>query len=217
MNICSLRAMTLSNDPYVFTVADIPVVVSEDTFVLLRRRFSPILRLNTLSMGSDVGVFEGDILEDVDGSRWYVGYESGFVAYSMGRGKRRFLYDFVELKVVSRMTADEFQAFKFKKTKIKFKYQDYIFIVNDIVGKYRDDLLTQNIRGRVRVSELQQALSIVIDGKRMYLGDLYRGYPVIMCFGRICIQNEFGIYDVLERSYLQKRMKGDFLYESEGD
>lgn len=203
MNICSLRALTLDNKLYAFTVADIPVAVGEDTFVLLKRRFSPILQLNTIVIGSDVGVYVGDILKG-DDELWYVCYESGFAAYTKGREKKRLLYEFDTLDVVGQMTEEEKVEMGFKKLKLKFKYNGYIFTQMDIVGRYKDDLVLRNIQGRVMSSDIQQDLITSIGGKKVYLGDLYRGLPIFMCWGRICIQTEFGVYDILEKGYIQQ-------------
>lgn len=208
MNICSLRALTLDNKLYTFTVADIPVAVGEDIFVLLKRKFSPILQLSSIVLGSDVGVYVGDVVVDENGDEWYICYESGFVAYSMVGERRKLLYEFNRMTVVRQLTVGERESFGYKKNKLKFKYQEFIFTLLDIVGKYNDDMLTQNIPGRVKTSDVQQDLLVSLDGKRVYLGDLYRGFPVLMCHGRICIQNEFGVYDILEGSYITK-MRGD--------
>ena len=66
MNVYSLRAMTLDNKPIEFTVLDVPVIVGEDRCVLLNRKFSPILKYSTIVIGSDIGLYVGDVLKDME-------------------------------------------------------------------------------------------------------------------------------------------------------
>ena len=82
MNVYSLRAMTLDNKPIEFTVLDVPVIVGEDRCVLLNRKFSPILKYSTIVIGSDIGLYVGDVLKDMAGNLWYVTYNRGFMAVS---------------------------------------------------------------------------------------------------------------------------------------
>ena len=70
MNVYSLRAMTLDNKPIEFTVLDVPVIVGEDRCVLLNRKFSPILKYSTIVIGSDIGLYVGDVLKDMAGNLW---------------------------------------------------------------------------------------------------------------------------------------------------
>lgn len=209
MNICSLRAETLEGKPYEFTVADIPVVTGENEFVLLNRKFSPILKYDTIVLGSDVGIYVGDILLDDAGSEWFVTYKCGFVALKLDDpSTRRMLYEFRELKVIRYATEEEKAKIITEKIKIKFKYQGHIFVITDIVGRLGEGLVVKNIPSKmlpVHSEEVQQSTLMSRGGKRLYFGDLYKDLPIIMCYGRVGVQTEFGVYDIFGSNYIIRK------------
>lgn len=204
MNICSMRTQTLSGELYAFTVQEVPVIVGEDTLVLLNRNFSPILKLSTLRLGSDVGVYVGDVLQGEGGSEWAVMFDFGFTAVNLQSRKRRMLYEFDELIVTRQLSLEEERLAGVEPTKFKFKFQGLVFMLADIVGVYQNRLLVQRVRERVNLDEIQQHAGFTLDGKRMYYGDLYKGHPTFMCYGRCCIQTESGVYSIHEDKYIIK-------------
>lgn len=204
MNICSMRAQTLQGKLCEFTVHDIPVITGPDALVLLNRRFSPILKRSTIRLGSDVGVYVGDVLRDRDGSEWFVVYSCGFAAINMQTRERRVLYAFDKLVVTRQLSPQEEQSLGVLTGKFKFKYQGLVFPLMDIVGKYQDTMLVCGMQERVNLGEVQQDTGMSRNGKRVFYGDLYKGMPVIMCYGRISVQTEFGVYDILEGNYIMK-------------
>lgn len=203
MNVFSLRARTLSGSWYSFTALDAPVQVGDDTFVLLGRKFSPTLQFSTIVAGSDVGVYVGDILEDADGE-WVVSYERGFRAKHLITGKTKPLYEFDKLNVTRDATKEEWQRLKVRTAKPVFKYRDYYFNLASIIGKYRRDLVVLNVQERVKVLEVKQETRVTIKHRRIFLGDEFKGSPVVMYYGAICTQNEFGAYDILAKRYIIK-------------
>lgn len=203
MNVYSLRAMTLDNKPIEFTVLDVPVIVGEDRCVLLNRKFSPILKYSTIVIGSDIGLYVGDVLKDMAGNLWYVTYNRGFMAVSKN-GEMRPLSDFRRLKVERQVTQRERELYCPVTYKCKYRYRDKIFVHEDIVGKLKDKLVVSKVGQLVVPEEIQQDTDIYIDDKRIFLGDEYEGKKVLMCYGRICTQSDLGAYDIIRKEYLTK-------------
>lgn len=207
MNIYSMRAETLSGDPYEFTVLDAPIIMGENKFVLVNRKFSPILKFDTITLGSGVGVYVGDVLRDVDGSEWYVAYGRGFYAVHMTKHVKRKLYEFDVLNPVRRLQPEEYEIYHVRKPKLKFKYQGEVFTINDIIGKLNDVIIIRQLSAKVPSSEIQQFTNFMYNKKHIYLGDQYKGMPVVLCYGRVCVQNEFGAYDIASNEYIIKNRR----------
>lgn len=207
MNVYSMRADTLSGKPYEFTVLDAPIIMGENRFVLVNRKFSPILKLDTVTLGSGVGVYVGDVLRDVDGSEWYVAYGRGFYAVHMEKRIRRKLYEFEILNPVRRLKPEEFEAYHVRRPKLKFKYQGEVFTLSDIIGKLNDVIIIRQLSAKVPPSEIQQFTNFMYNKKHIYLGDQYKGMPVVLCYGRVCVQNEFGAYDIASKEYIIKKQE----------
>lgn len=203
MNVYSLRAMTLDNKPVEFTVLDVPVIVGEDKCVLLNRKFSPILKYSTIVIGSDVGVYVGDVLRDMAGNLWYVTYNRGFMAVSK-QGEMRPLSDFRRLKVERQATQKEKELYCPVTYKCKYRYGERIFVHEDIVGRLDEGIVVAKVGRLVLPDGVQQDTDIYIDDKRIFLGDTYEGKKVLMCYGRICTQSDLGAYDILRKEYLTK-------------
>lgn len=204
VNIYSLRALTLDDKLYEFTVLDIPVMVGENKCVLLNRRFSPIIQYDTITLGSDVGVYVGDVLRDRMGNLWYVTYNCGFCAVSKETGEKRKLFEFSTLNVVRQATRSELARYCNTNIKFKFKYRGKPFVFMDIIGKLGNKMLVTGFDRELELDEIQQDTGISVSGKRMYLGDLYKGSKTLQCFGRLCTQSEFGAYDITTKEYITK-------------
>lgn len=206
MSICSLRAHCRyeTKKTVTFTIADIPLLIGEDVFVLLKRPFSPILKLDTLVLGTDTDVFQHDVLES-DGELWFVVFDRGFVAYNKDKTKRRFLYEFDKYKVVREMTEEEITRFNSKLYTMKFKYGTKIFTIKNVVGMYQSKIMVSSVSHAFDTSEIHQDTNVPLSRFRTYYGELYKGRKLIMCYGRVCIQNEFGVYDIVEGTYITRK------------
>lgn len=202
MNVFSLRAKTLDDKFYQFTVLDVPVITGENTVVLLGRKFSPMLKYDTIVVGSDVGVYVGDVLRDEDGTEWIATYDRGVKAKSIPDRRTKYLYEFKRLRVVRQATKEEWRTYRVSTPILVFKYKDYTFDLSHIIGKHRRDLVVLNIPDSVNVKDVKQSARATIKRQRIFLGDEYKGSPVVMCYGCLCIQNEFGAYDIFSRKYI---------------
>lgn len=206
MNVCSMRAKTLTGDFYEFTVLDIPVLTGGDELVLLGRKSSPILKYSTITIGSDVGVYVGDVLYE-DGQEWYVSMCKGVMACSFTTSEWKRLYNFKSLNVVRQVTEKEWKRYNIGAFQIRFKCRGTVFFIADIVGKYKRDLIVTIFKGRVNVNEVQQDVATTIKRRRIFLGDEYMNSKIIMCYGSLCIQDNFGVYDIIERQYIMQNQE----------
>ena len=68
----------LSEDTEIFTILDIPVLITEDNGLILQNKpNSSILDGSSIVIGSDTDLFEDDLVETEDGNRWYIKYKKG--------------------------------------------------------------------------------------------------------------------------------------------
>lgn len=204
MDVCSLRAATLDGKLITFTVADAPMVLGNNSIVLLNHCFSPILRASTLDMGSDVGVYMGDVIRE-DGKDWFVDYVQGFEARTLDRTETKYLYEFEELRPYRVATDEERKKAKINRKRMKFKYHDKVFTMYDIIGVNSRKIITPNIFELVSVDEIRQSSLLRVGRRSIYFGDKYKGMTVVMCYGRICVQGEFGLCDLVTNHYIIKR------------
>lgn len=203
MNVMSLRARTLDGSWYSFTVLDAPVWIGDDRCIIVGRKFSPIIKLSTITLGCDLGIYVGDILQDEFGE-WIVKYFRGMRAVNMKTRKTRRLYEFKNLWVVRDATPEELELFGISSPQILLKYDDMCFGVKMIIGKYRNDLVVQSSAYPVEMQRVKQYVATFSSRQRLFLGDAYKGSQIIMCYGAVCIQNEFGAYDIVDRRYIIK-------------
>ena len=206
MSFCSMRAHSYNDASKTvgFTVADIPLVINNDSFVLLNRQFSPILRLDTVVLGSDVGVYQNDVLS-CEGELWYVIFDEGFVASTYDKTHRKYLYEFNTLNVVREMTKEEREHFGVKPRRMRFKCDSKVFTLEDIIGKYQSKIIVSPISYAFPADDVYQDTHVHIRLGRSYFGELYKGRKLIMCYGRVCVQNEFGVYDIVEGKYITRK------------
>ena len=65
-----MRALTLDDEIFEFTIGDVPTGIKPGIFVCLRKPGTPLLKQDTIRRGDpDTHLFEGDLL-DMDGERW---------------------------------------------------------------------------------------------------------------------------------------------------
>lgn len=207
MNIFVLRAkdFTAEREYHKFTIADAPCIIDDGRIATLSRPHSPILDAENVDLGSDVGVFVGDIVQDpMDKTLWIVSYNLGFLATNLDTKAVRTFLDFKNIKFIRRGSQEERERYRVDKQGIYFKWRDIRFGLRHVVGLYKDHLIITKVRDLVPITEVQQDLNMSIDDERLFLGDRYKGYPVIMCYGRICVQTTLGAYDILHGEYILK-------------
>lgn len=204
-----MRAEKITGGFYEFTALDAIAQIGDDEFVLTARKWSPRLILSTLTLGSDIGIFEGDIVNN----EWLVKHKGGFFAENKNTGEQKYLYEFDNPVVTGFEKQTGYR-------RIVFKCRNYCFGASQFRGKYHSGILIAGIRGSVAVKEIQQNTGVHrIDdkictpdhtfkgmkcNKELFLGDMYEGLPLILCYGRVCVQYPEGVYDICDNKFIRK-------------
>lgn len=190
MTSYKFRAMSVTGEPYIFTMLDIPTKITQDTFVLSLVPNSPILRYDTIVRGMDCfDLFEGDRIE-VDGTEYTIVYQKGFVAMTDDRHSLK-IADIKDYKVLSISSTPS--------KSLMFRYRGTTISIANIVGAYSDYVILNNVKGHIDPSEIQQDAAFSINRNRIFFGDLYNGYPVFMHKGCACIRVNGEVYDILSK------------------
>lgn len=184
-----MRALTLDDEIFEFTIGDVPTGIKPGIFVCLRKPGTPLLKQDTIRRGDpDTHLFEGDLL-DMDGERWVVSYERGFYVINEDY-QIKYLYDLKDYKVVSNTYCEEPPVPVNYRNKHLFKYKDKIFRLNDIVGAAKNgNLILRAISRTVPAVCVKQECGIAYLGQRVYLGDRFEGKTVVLKYGRVCLRD----------------------------
>lgn len=191
MNYFIMKARTLSDEWYEFSLADIPTLQNREQFVLMSKPGAPILSNQRLLRGDrEFGVFEGDVVKAL-GRLWLICYERGFHAINTDYSIKH-LYQLGEFDKVGYCT--EFMGLPpitFKR-RFLFKYKEQIFRLEDIVGAYDGKLLLRSVSAPVDASEIQQDCGVRCGGPLLYLGDEVKESSIRLAGGRIVIDGGNG-------------------------
>lgn len=210
MNTYPFKVLTSTGDFYSADVRDIPVYISAHTFILALRSksrcgaCSPICTDQQFLLGSDLGVFEGDLLEDADGSLWVVRYQCGFKAQNVETRVSKFLYRFKHIKVVGSYQDSPIPVKLINKHHINYKYDGSIFQLDAILGPYLDNMFIRQIPGIVSPNEIQQDAGLTRGRSRLYFGDTYKGGVVTLKYGRLVVPTNCGLWDIEKLEFINK-------------
>lgn len=208
MNVFSLRARTLKGEFYVFTVLDVPVITGENVITLLGRKFSPLLQLDSVVVGTEEGLFVGDVIRDANREKYIITYNNGVRAISKRTRKLYALYELEGIRVIGQASRSERVKYRVSTPELVFRCNDTLFTLNDIIGKHRRDLIILSTPEPMRVEDVRQNTHVVINRQTIFLGDTYLGKQVTFVCGCVCIQNEFGAYDILNKQYIIRKSGG---------
>lgn len=203
MSTCSMRAERFDGKGYFsFSLDDAPCYLGENMLVLLRRRMTPILKMNTIELCSDLNTHVNDIVRRAgEEELWIVQYDAGFIAINLVSGERRDLHELRPFAKVRRATEQERQDFSINVLKLRYKYKDHEFELEDIIG-YRDGkLLVRRVPELVHPLEIVQDMGFTINEQTVFLGEPYRDYSTVMCYGRVCVQTKLGAMDIQTKKY----------------
>lgn len=183
MNSFKLRAKAVTGEFVNFTLYDLPIKVSDSTFVLLSSPGTPILKYDLILRGdNDSNLYEGDIIS-YDDTLWVICYERGFYAISVDYTTMS-LPD-KDIKVVGNYFDTDFPVRINTKKKHLFKHKDIVFRLQDIVGGYDNKLIVRSISDPISPDDVQQEVCARYDKKRIYLGDIVNGVTVSTVNGRL--------------------------------
>lgn len=196
MHYYIMKALTHDKCWFEFTMHDLPTMFSATEFVLLGRPNTPRLYINSIRRGDvESNLYEGDIIK-MDGTQWLICYERGFYAINASYVVRNLytLKDYELLGTCSDMKSPVPINFR---TKYLFMYGDTIFRLHDIVGAYDGKLLLRCISNPVAVDDIRQECCVAYAGNRVYLGDCIEGGIVELHGGRITLNRNNEITDLI--------------------
>lgn len=196
MNCFIMKALTLDNDWFEFTIKDIPTLFNSNEFVLLNRPNTPKMLVNSIRRGdAESGLYEGDVIVE-DGIQWLICYERGFYAINTDF-VIKYLYKLNDYEVIGDCkTVDTKIPIVFRQRYL-FKYNEKIFRLQDIVGAYQDKFLLRSVSNPVPPEDVKQECCITYNGVRVYLGDVFDGYTVELHGGRITLCKDGEIQDLI--------------------
>lgn len=192
-----MKARTLNDMWFQFTINDVPTRFNPTEFALLKCPSSPRLLLNSIRRGDpDTGLCEGDII-DWKNERWLVCYERGFYVINESYITQTFdkLDDF---NIVGDCFSSEFPIPILKRNKCLFKYNDTVFRLEDIVGAFGEDsIILRSLRNPVLISAIQQDAGIMKNKQRLYFGDMTEHGVVDLYKGRVVYRTDNTITDAI--------------------
>lgn len=188
MRCFMMKALTHSGEWYGFTINDIPTRFNDKEFALLGKPDTPRLLLNSIRRGDyETGLCEGDIVT-YDGVEWLICYERGFYAINADY-ETKPLFELTDFNIVGDCFSREFPIPILKRNKCLFKYKGTIFRLEDIIGPCDGKIILRSLKKPVDVSDIQQEAGMLLDGQRVYFGDVFPGGTVDMYKGRIAYKN----------------------------
>lgn len=196
MNCYKMKAQTHNGDWVEFTLHDLPTPISKDEFILLAKPNTPRVLLNTIRRGDpDTNLYEGDVIE-CDGSKWLICYERGFYAINNDYVSK-YLYTIRNFTFLGTNLDIPMEVQNSLRTKYLFKYDKSVFRLQDIVGGYQGKLLLRFASEPVDPDDIQQECCLTYNGTRVYLGDVFDEGTVKLHFGRVTLDSDNGLYDII--------------------
>lgn len=191
-----MKARTLDNKWYPFTMQDVPTRINNSEFALMQRPNTPLLLLKEIRRGDDYhDVYEGDIIF-AEGKEWLVCYERGFYAINTDRITRH-LHTFSDFKIVDNCFDREFPIPILMRSKHLFKHRDVIFRLEDIIGSYDEkNVILRSFSAPVPSVEIQQECGVMLDSVRVYFGDIVNDKRICLYKGRVAYTDGNSYTDV---------------------
>lgn len=183
-----MKALTLKNEWYQFTINDVPTRLTNTEFVLLNKANSPCLQLGNIRRGDPyTGLTEGDLILH-EGDEWLVSYERGF--YAINRNYiNKPLYSIKNYDLIGDCYTKEFPLSILKRSKHLFKYKSTIFRMEDIIGiDSKGGLILRCLNHPIDVCAIGQEAGIVVDGTRKYFGEKTKEGTIRLYKGRIAYE-----------------------------
>lgn len=194
VNYFIMKALTVDNNWYEFSLEDIPTMIDESLFVLLGKENSPKLQLKTIRRGDpESKLYEGDVI-NFDGMNWLICYERGFYAINSIYVSKH-LYQLSEYSYIGTCDdVDKIVPINFKSNHL-FKYKDLIFRFNDITGGFDGKIIVRACKEPIEPKDIQQECCMSINKQKVYLGDCIDNSVVVLQGGRIALSSPIGIHD----------------------
>lgn len=195
MQCCRLRAVDRLGAPHIFTIADVPVRIWEDAFILANVPNSPTLLLDSVVRVMDnMDIGEGDTVLYGD-QVCAVSYNRGFI-FTTESG---IVYPSNQVLSCKVLTIGTRTA-----SVIRFRSPNEAFRMRAIFGMYNGRIITAHDAAPCAVEDIRLSAGFVYQKNRVCYGDTVDGYTLIMWKGRPCIQTEEGYVEIPTHFYLGK-------------
>ena len=195
MNVLNLRACTLTNKYYTFSIKDIPVLVDDNNFILMARPGSPILRFDTIGSLTDIpDIGEGTVLVGENNDVYTISFKRGFAAMSSDRQISK-LHELSNYTITAE--APHFVGIA-NRQRLLFKYNNLQFQIKDIVGAIDGKAIVKREHTLVAVDKVQQYAGLTFNNTRVFLGDVIDGGIVTMYKGRVCLHKNNRYIDLTD-------------------
>ena len=193
-----IKAQTRTGEWYEL---DVPCLVNEEEFLLLRKPDSPILKFGKFIRGCDIpGIFEGDVLL-CDGVEYTVLYHRGFILKDADKNVK-YLYELKNYEKLRNIVGDDNCDYNFPK-KIYFKYRGLQIYPHSIKGATQDRVIIDGVGATFHFEEIGQEARLSYERKKLYFGDLVQGYPLELYYGRPVIKRDNDIYDIVTKTNIE--------------
>lgn len=155
----------LSEDTKIFTILDIPVLITEDNGLILQNKpNSSILNGSSIVIGSDTDLFEDDLVETEDGNRWYIKYKKGFKAVNINTSEYKKTSELGKYELIS-----HYSGYLDSCLRPKFRLSNEVFRLPDILYKSGNYLITRNFAAEISEDLIQHSAYMSLDGEKLFL------------------------------------------------
>lgn len=155
----------LSEDTEIFTILDIPVLITEDNGLILQNKpNSSILDGSSIVIGSDTDLFEDDLVETEDSERWYIKYKKGFKAVNINTSEYKKTSELGKYELIS-----NYSGYLDSYLRPKFRLSNEVFRLSDILYKSGNYLITRNFAAEISDDLIQHSAYMSLDGEKLFL------------------------------------------------
>ena len=155
----------LSEDTEIFTILDIPVLITEDNGLILQNKpNSSILDGSSIVIGSDTDLFEDDLVETEDSERWYIKYKKGFKAVNINTSEYKKTSELGKYELIS-----HYSGYLDSYLRPKFRLSNEVFRLSDILYKSGNYLITRNFAAEISDDLIQHSAYMSLDGEKLFL------------------------------------------------
>lgn len=190
-----MRAPTVSGDWYNFTVGDCPILLTDNTFILVGKPNSPVMYCDVYRGEEESGLFEGDVVY-CDDTSWLVCYDRGFYAINKDYAVR-YLYTMHDFRVIGVSGHDvDFPVPYSRRLHHKFSYKDVVFNLWDFKSCEKDGIHIRRYAKALAAEDIHQEAGVRINNRKAYLGYKYNGNILVMRGGRLVYEDDTDFIDI---------------------
>lgn len=187
---CFTMKARIRNHPkewFEFSIADAPLMIYPQEFVLQNRCGTPRLSTEDMVRGcEEYGVYDGDIIIGRNSNKYMVCYDRGFYAISESR-EYTLLEDIMPCTVIGNVFDDGFPVQHTATKHIQFKYKEVQFSFKDFQGISPKGYVVRSLCLPVRLNEICSDCGVSYNGKPVCWDE-----NTVVQHGRIFLKDQSG-------------------------